>query len=118
MKGQAVIAGVFNQIGDKFAKTAADLSALPPPSIDNGAELSAKLIGALAKAAPAFKAAGAKISAAKVTTKEELATVVTSASEEMTKAMEGFDAGGNFDLSPELKTQLSSIPACKGMLGS
>lgn len=118
VKGQETIAGIFNQIGDNFAKTAADLSALPPPSIDNGAEVSTKLIDALTKAGPAFKEAGAKIAAAKVTTKEELAAAVTSASDAMTKAVAGLDAGANFDLSPDLKTQLKSIPACTDLLGN
>ncbi len=117
-KGQKAIADIFNQLGDNFAKTATDLTALPPPSIDKGQEVSAKLIGALAKAAPAFKEAGAKIAAAKVTTKEELAVAVSTASQDMEKAMSGLDAGGNFDLSPELKAQLKTIPECSSMLGN
>ena len=115
--GQAKIVEILNKVGDEYSTTSSDLSALPPPSIDQGSEIAGKFVAALGKGGAAFKAAAAKIEAETITTAEELNTVVTSAMDEVSTAMDSMGDMDNLDITPELESQLKAIPACQTMFG-
>lgn len=110
--GQKTIADAFDQVGDAFSKTAADLSTLPPPTIEHGTEIAAKIITAMGKAGPAYKAAAEKVRAATVTTSADLQKVLSEVGQEAEAALTDFDMG-NYDLDPALQAQIKEIPACK-----
>ena len=113
--GQKTIADAFDQVGDAFSKTAADLSALPPPTIEHGTEIAAKIITAMGKAGPAYKAAAEKVRAATVTTSADLQKVLSEVGQEAEAALTDFDMG-NYDLDPALQAQIKEIPACKSFM--
>ncbi len=113
--GQKTIADAFDQAGDAFSKTAADLSALPPPTIDHGAEIAAKIITAMGQAGPAYKSAAAKVRAATVTTSADLEKVLSQVGQEAEAALSSFNMG-NYDLDPALQAQIKEIPACKSFM--
>jgi len=113
--GQKTVADAFDQVGDAVSKTASELSALPPPTIEHGTEIAAKLISAMGKAGPAYKAAAEKVRTASVTTSADLEKAVTDASKEAEGTLNDFDMG-NYDLDPALQDQIKEIPACKSFM--
>ncbi len=114
-EGQKTIADAFDKVGDAFSKTAADLSALPPPTIEHGDEIATKIIAAMGKAGPAYKAAAEKVRAATVTSSEDLQKVLSEAGQAAESALGDFDMG-NYDLDPALQAQIKEIPACKSFM--
>ena len=114
--GQKTIADAFDKVGDAFSKTAADLSALPPPTIEHGTEIAAKIISAMGKAGPAYKSAAEKVRAASVTTSADLEKAVSRCRPgSRGRTLDDFDMG-NYDLDPALQDQIKEIPACKSFM--
>jgi hypothetical protein len=114
-KGQTAIADAFDKVGDAFSKTAADLSALPPPTIEHGTEIAAKIIDAMGKAGPAYKSAAEKVRSATVATSQDLEKAVSDAGQDAESSLGDFNIG-NYDLDPALQTQIKQIPACKSFM--